>query len=78
LVRTRAVENLAFVVAAAQGGRHANGRETWGHSMIVDPWGEILAERRGQEPGVITAVLDAGQQTRLRARFPALTHRRLG
>lgn len=78
LVRARAVENLAFVIAAAQGGRHVNGRETWGHSMIVDPWGELLAERRSTEPGVITAVLDASQQTRLRARFPALSHRRLG
>ncbi|HEX6550243.1 MAG TPA: carbon-nitrogen hydrolase family protein [Gammaproteobacteria bacterium] len=77
LNRARAVENLAFVVAAAQTGRHANGRETWGHSMIVEPWGEILAER-AEEPGFISASLDGEAQTRLRQRFPALNHRRLG
>ncbi|HET7175174.1 MAG TPA: carbon-nitrogen hydrolase family protein [Gammaproteobacteria bacterium] len=77
LVRTRAVENLSFVIAAAQAGRHANGRETWGHSMIVDPWGELLSERKSDDAGAVTAVLDPAQQTRLRARFPALSHRRL-
>ncbi|MGA9853553.1 MAG: carbon-nitrogen hydrolase family protein [Gammaproteobacteria bacterium] len=77
LNRARAVENLAFVIAAAQTGRHANGRETWGHSMIVDPWGEVLAQRAA-EPGVVMAVIDSEQQTRLRTRFPALQHRRLG
>ncbi|MGH8379013.1 MAG: carbon-nitrogen hydrolase family protein [Gammaproteobacteria bacterium] len=77
LNRARAVENLAFVIAAAQTGRHPNGRETWGHSMIVDPWGEILAERAGN-PGVVMTVIDSAQQARLRIRFPALEHRRLG
>lgn len=77
LNRARAVENLAFVIAAAQTGRHANGRETWGHSMIVEPWGEILAER-AEEPGFISASLDGEAQARLRQRFPALDHRRLG
>jgi nitrilase len=77
LVRARAVENLCFMVAAAQAGRHANGRETWGHSMVVDPWGEVLSERRTADPGVVAAQLDPAQQTRLRARFPALKHRRL-
>lgn len=77
LNRARAVENLAFVIAAAQTGRHDNGRETWGHSLIVEPWGEILAERAA-EPGIITASLDAEAQARLRQRFPALDHRRLG
>lgn len=77
LVRARAVENLSFVIAAAQAGRHANGRETWGHSMIVDPWGELLSERKSDDAGAVTAVLDPTQQTRLRARFPALSHRRL-
>ncbi|HEU5397774.1 MAG TPA: carbon-nitrogen hydrolase family protein [Gammaproteobacteria bacterium] len=77
LVRARAVENLSFVIAAAQAGRHANGRETWGHSMIVDPWGEVLSERKTEDAGVVTAVLDPVQQSRLRARFPALSHRRL-
>ena len=77
LNRARAVENLSFLIAAAQAGRHANGRETWGHSMVVDPWGEMLAERKTDDPGVVTAVLDPGQQNRLRSRFPALSHRRL-
>jgi len=77
LVRARAVEDLAYVVAAAQGGHHANGRDTWGRSLIVDPWGEVLAERRDAEPGVITAVMDPVQQQRLRQKFPALSHRKL-
>jgi nitrilase len=77
LVRARAVENLCFMVAAAQAGRHANGRETWGHSMVVDPWGEVLAERRTADPGSVAAQLDPAQQARLRGRFPALKHRRL-
>ncbi|MGH8278492.1 MAG: carbon-nitrogen hydrolase family protein [Gammaproteobacteria bacterium] len=76
LNRARAVENLAFVIAAAQTGRHANGRETWGHSIIVDPWGEVLAER-AEDPGVVMAAIDTDAQQRLRARFPALSHRRL-
>jgi deaminated glutathione amidase len=76
LNRARAVENLAFVIAAAQTGRHPNGRETWGHSMIVDPWGELLAER-ARDPGVVMSVVDDSQQSRLRTRFPVLQHRRL-
>ncbi|MGA9854114.1 MAG: carbon-nitrogen hydrolase family protein [Gammaproteobacteria bacterium] len=76
LNRARAVENLAFVIAAAQTGPHSNGRETWGHSMIVDPWGEVLAER-ARDPGVVLTVIDSAQQSRLRARFPVLQHRRL-
>jgi len=77
LTRARAVENLSFLIAAAQGGRHANGRDTWGHTVIVDPWGEVLSERRGPDPGIVIATLDESQQTRLRTRFPALSHRRL-
>ena len=76
LNRARAVENLAFVIAAAQTGRHPNGRETWGHSMIVDPWGEVLAQR-ARDPGVIMATIDITAQKRLHQRFPALSHRRL-
>lgn len=76
LNRARAIENLAFVIAAAQTGTHANGRETWGHSMIVDPWGEVLAERVS-EPGVVMVAMDTDAQQRLRQRFPALQHRRL-
>lgn len=76
LNRARAVENLTYVIAAAQTGRHTNGRETWGHSLIVDPWGEVLAER-ARDPGVVMAAIDTAAQQRLRERFPALEHRRL-
>lgn len=76
LVRTRAIENLAYVIAAAQGGYHISGRETYGHSMIVSPWGTILAELpRGN--GVITSQFDPDCQTTMRRNFPALQHRRL-
>jgi nitrilase len=77
LLRARAIENLAFVLAPAQGGRHASGRRTWGHSLIVDPWGAILAERREDGPGVAVADLDPAVQTRARGSLPALQHRRL-
>ena len=76
LLRARAIENLAFVVAAAQGGAHDNGRRTWGHSMLVDPWGEILAQRPEQE-GLVLAELDSALLTQCRARLPAREHRTL-
>jgi nitrilase len=76
LVRARAIENLAYVVAAAQGGYHLNGRETHGHSMIVDPWGAILAQvPRGT--GCICSPIDRGFQDSVRRTFPVLEHRRL-
>ncbi|WPL18119.1 N-carbamoyl-D-amino acid hydrolase [Thiorhodovibrio winogradskyi] len=76
LVRARAIENLAYVIAAAQGGYHLNGRETHGHSMIVDPWGAILAQvPRGT--GAICCPLDGGFQQSVRRSFPVLDHRRL-
>jgi nitrilase len=76
LVRARAVENLSFVIAAAQGGFHISGRETYGHSMVVDPWGSVLAELpRGT--GVVAAVLDRDFQATTRRNFPCLDHRRL-
>ena len=76
LVRARAIENLAYVVAAAQGGYHLSGRETHGHSMIVDPWGAVLAQvPRGS--GCICRPLDRGFQDSVRRTFPALQHRRL-
>ncbi len=75
LLRARAIENGCFLFAAAQGGRHANGRTTFGHSMAISPWGEILAEA-GTEPGVIVADIDAGEVDRVRARIPALDHAR--
>lgn len=74
LLRARAVENLSYMLASAQAGLHANGRETYGNSLIVDPWGRVLA-RRPQGPGVVLAEIDLTQQQELRARFPALQHR---
>lgn len=76
LVRARAIENLAYVIAAAQGGYHVNGRETHGHSMIVDPWGHVLDELpRGS--GVVLADVNPSYQASLRASLPALAHRTL-
>ena len=77
LLRARAIENLCQVVAAAQWGRHANGRSTWGHSMIVDHWGHVRAELPEGE-GVVAAALDTSAQHEMRRRFPALAHRVLG
>ena len=74
LLRARAVENLAYVVAPAQGGVHENGRQTWGHSMVVDPWGEVLGQRE-QGAGVVIAELDAARQASVRTQLPALEHR---
>lgn len=76
LLRARAIENQAYVLAPAQGGRHANGRETHGHTMIVDPWGVIIAEQASGE-AVLTATLDPAEIQRVRASLPALDHRRL-
>ncbi len=76
LIRARAIENLAFVVAAAQGGYHYNGRETYGHSMIVDPWGRILAQQP-QGTGVILANVDLGRLQQTRKNFPVLSHKKL-
>jgi predicted amidohydrolase len=75
LIRARAIENGAFVVAPAQGGHHANGRQTYGHSLIVAPWGEVLAEA-GTEPGVIVADIDPAASDAARARIPNLQHDR--
>jgi hypothetical protein len=75
LIRARAIENGSFVFAAAQGGKHENGRETFGHSLIVDPWGKILAEG-GTEPGVVLAEIDPAQVAMARARIPSLRHGR--
>ena len=74
LLRARAIENLAYVVAAAQGGRHVNGRQTHGHSMIVDPWGKVLG-CLPEGPGVVVAEVDPAHQARLRSSLPALEHR---
>ncbi len=74
LLRARAIENLAFVAAAAQGGLHDNGRRTWGHSMLVDPWGQVLAAQ-AEGPGVVLADLDAARLAEVRSQLPALDHR---
>jgi deaminated glutathione amidase len=76
LLRARAIENGCFVLAAAQGGLHANGRRTYGHSMIIDPWGTILAEAAGEEPGLVIFDLDLGSVQIARAKIPALLHDR--
>ncbi len=73
LLRARAIETGSFVLAAAQGGRHETGRETYGHSLIVSPWGEVLAEA-GTDPGVVMADIDLGLADRARARIPSLNH----
>ena len=75
LVRARAIETQCFVFAAAQGGRHEHGRETFGHSLVVSPWGEILAEG-GTEPGVFLADIDLTVQEEARTRVPSLQHDR--
>jgi predicted amidohydrolase len=74
LLRARAIENLAYVVAPAQGGTHENGRRTWGHSMVVDPWGLVVAQRP-EGAGIVVADLDAARQADLREQLPALEHR---
>jgi deaminated glutathione amidase len=75
LQRARAIENGCFVFAAAQGGKHENGRETYGHSLVVDPWGRILAEG-GTEPGVVMAQIDPSEVVAARSRIPSLHHGR--
>jgi len=76
LVRSRAVENLCYIIAANQGGYHTNGRETYGNSMIVDPWGIVL-NRLKQDVGVIAANLEPEKQDHLRKKFPAHEHRKI-
>ncbi len=75
LLRARAIENGCFVFAAAQGGKHENGRETYGHSLVVDPWGRILAEG-GVEPAVLIAEIDLAEAAAARTRIPSLHHGR--
>ena len=76
LLRARAIENQCYVIAPAQGGTHESGRRTWGHSMIVDPWGEVLGVRDEGE-GVVLATLEPARIAAVRAQLPALQHRRL-
>lgn len=71
LLRARAIETNAFVIAPAQGGKHEDGRSTWGHSVIIDPWGKVLAKLDHDEPGVIVADLELDQVAEARAKIPA-------
>ncbi len=74
LLRARAIENQCYVLAPAQGGRHENGRRTWGHSMLIDPWGVIVAERDEGE-GVVIGAIDPTRLAEVRENLPALKHR---
>ncbi|MDM7456621.1 MAG: carbon-nitrogen hydrolase family protein [Tepidimonas sp.] len=76
LLRARAIENQAYVIASAQGGVHDNGRQTWGQSMVIDPWGVVLAQQ-ASGAGVVVAELDHARLEEVRRRLPALQHRRL-
>jgi len=75
LLRARAIENGAYVLAAAQGGRHENGRDTYGHSLVVDPWGRVIAEG-GTDPGILLAEIDLKEVASARARIPSLANGR--
>ncbi|MBX3608420.1 MAG: carbon-nitrogen hydrolase family protein [Hydrogenophaga sp.] len=74
LLRARAIENQAFVIASAQGGVHENGRRTWGHSMVIDPWGQVLA-MQAEGPGVVLADIDMARVKQVREQLPSLQHR---
>ncbi|QJR20459.1 carbon-nitrogen hydrolase family protein [Pelagibacterium halotolerans] len=76
LLRARAIETGCFILAAAQGGSHENGRSTYGHSLIVSPWGEVIAEADGAEPGLVIAALDLDAVAAARQRVPALANAR--
>ena len=74
LLRARAIENLAYVLAPAQGGQHENGRRTWGHSMCIDPWGQVQAQQ-AQGPGVVLGTLERQRMQAWREQLPAREHR---
>ena len=76
LLRARAIETGAFVLAPAQGGQHEDGRKTWGRSTVVSPWGAVIAKLDHDDPGVLHAELDLSEVARARAAIPALTHDR--
>ena len=76
LLRARAIENQAYVIASAQGGVHENGRRTWGHSMVIDPWGQVMA-MQAEGPGVVLADIDLERLRSVREQLPSLQHRRL-
>jgi len=74
LLRARAIENQAYVIASAQGGVHENGRRTWGHSMVIDPWGQVMA-MHAEGPGMAVADLDMARLRAVREQLPSLQHR---
>ena len=76
LLRARAIENGCYIFAAAQAGKHESGRETYGHSLIVDPWGVVLAEGGGTEPGIVMAKIDPAKVESVRKTIPSLQHGR--
>ena len=76
LLRARAIETGSYILAPAQGGRHDDGRKTWGHSMVVDPWGEVMAELDNDDPGILVAELDMAKVETARTRIPSLHHDR--
>ena len=76
LLRARAIETGSYVLAAAQGGTHADGRATWGHSMVISPWGEVIALADHDEPGVVAATLDPAAVVKARQAIPALDNAR--
>jgi predicted amidohydrolase len=75
LLRARAVENECYVLAAAQGGLHPNGRRTWGHSMLIDPWGVVVASKPDDGPGVVVGDVEPARIAEVRSQLPALNHR---
>ena len=75
LQRARAVESSAWVIAAAQTGHHADGRETYGHSLVIDPWGEVVLDM-GEEPGLGFATIDPARSAQVRSQLPSLANRR--
>lgn len=76
LLRARAIENISYVFAPAQTGLHGKNRKTWGHAMIIDPWGNVLADA-GQEPGIAVAEINPNKIQQVRSQIPSLTHRRM-
>lgn len=76
LQRARAIENGAYVVSAAQGGTHEDGRETYGHSLIIGPWGDVIAELDHDEPGIVLATVDPAESLKARQRIPAIANER--
>lgn len=77
LLRARAIENLAYVIGAGQGGSHSSGRKTYGDSIIIDPWGKVI-NRLARGPGIVTADIDRKRLEKLRRSLPSIEHRRLG